>query len=117
MTDLRKRRGMASRESSVSVECVDANVRAYLIELASCVSLALKFRRTSARVCPEDGCMSRRLVGIRRTTQTCLGVHLISVTLSRISIAFKPTMARIEGSLSYHVARIDGSRKGSKSHY
>ena len=49
---------------------VDASGRArtYLIECASCVSLALKFRRSSATVCPDDGCMSRKSVGIRRPT-------------------------------------------------
>lgn len=46
---------------------MDVSTRAYLMELAPCVRLTLKFRRRSARVCPEDGCMSPKSVGIRRT--------------------------------------------------
>ena len=56
-----------------SVWDVDASVQAYPIELASCMSLVPKVCRSSVRVCPEDGCMSRKSVGIYRATQTRLG--------------------------------------------
>ena len=42
-----------------SVWDINANVRTYPMELASCVSLMPKVRRTSARVFPEDACICR----------------------------------------------------------